>query len=190
MTVCESKSPDLATALLRDAVFSHERLLRLYCTAPGAFWRHDIDVSLEAAVQMARFAQLAGVRATFYVMSVGEFYNPFSRAGAQALSAIHNAGHRIGLHCDYRSGDVWHTVERQRRLLMGPYAEIIDPALVSFHMPPQDVLWRDFTEFENAYASRWEGRYLSDARREWSLEKELRVANDMQIALHPEHWFR
>ena len=56
-------------------------------------------------------------------------------------------------------------------------------------MPPKSVLWRDYSGFESAYARRWEGRYVSDSRREWTAEKEARVTNDMQIALHPEHWF-
>lgn len=153
-------------------------------------WRFDVDVSLEAAAKMARFAHLAGVLGTFYVMPVAEFYNPFSPAGAQALRAIHNAGHRIGLHCDHRGGDVTQAVEKQHQLLLSyGYEGIVDPGLVSFHMPRPSVLWRDFEGFENAYASRWEGRYTSDARREWDAGKEAMVRDDCQVALHAEHWF-
>jgi hypothetical protein len=166
---------------------STERLLRLYTTAPGAFWRHDVDVSLEAAAKMARFAQLAGVQATFYVMPRGEFYNPFSRAGEDALQTIHECGHRIGIHVDYRNGGVHQAVARDQNLMLS--LRYVNFDLVSFHMPPPEVLWRDFAGFENAYASQWEGRYLSDARREWDDTKEQRVSDDMQIALHPEHWF-
>jgi hypothetical protein len=45
------------------------------------------------------------------------------------------------------------------------------------------------TEFDNAYASRWEGRYLSDSRRAFGPLKEATVTDDMQINLHAEHWF-
>lgn len=178
MTVCEIRA---------TGGFTQEHLLRLFTRAPRAFWRFDVDVSLEAAAKMARFAELAGVRGTFYVMARGEFYNPFSRAGAQAISAIHNAGHRLGVHVDYRGGDV--SGKRERLLLATAYPLLVDTSLVSYHMPGPEVLWRDFDGFENAYAARWEGRYVSDARREWDADKEARVGDDMQIALHPEHWF-
>jgi hypothetical protein len=86
--------------------FSQERLLRLFTKAPGAYWRHDVDVSLAAAVKMARFAEVAGVQSTFFLNPRCDFYNLFSREGEQAKAAILDAGHRIGLHCDYRDGSV------------------------------------------------------------------------------------
>jgi len=169
--------------------FTTERLLRIMTKAPGAFWRHDVDISLEAAAKMARFAQLAGVQATFYIMPRGEFYNPFSRAGAQAISAIHNHGQRLGIHCDYRTGDIHDAVKRDGDILEVGYPGLFNLELVSFHMPPGSVLWRDFTGFENAYAPKWMGRYVADSRRQFGPEKEARVSNSMQIGLHPEHWF-
>jgi hypothetical protein len=167
-----------------------ERLLRLYTSAPGAFWRHDIDVSLAAASKMARFAELAGVKATFYVMARGEFYNPFSLQGAKSIGAIIDAGQRIGIHVDYRPGpDVRTVVERDIALFVAAYPGVFDLQLVSFHRPPPEVLWREFPGFQNAYAPEWQGRYVSDARGEWDAAKEARVSDSMQIALHPEHWF-
>lgn len=170
--------------------FTTEHLLNLFTKAPAAFWRFDVDVSLEAAAKMGRFAQLAGARGTFYIMARGEFYNPFSPAGARAVSAIHNTGHGLGLHVDYRAGDVNDTVARDTALLDRAYPGLFDLAAVSFHMPPPEVLWHDFYGFVNAYGSQWEGRYVSDSRREWNAAKDAQVNDDMQIALHSEHWFR
>lgn len=177
------------TVLTRDT-FTTEHLLRLFTTAPGAFWRHDIDVSLPAAGKMARFAELAGVRCTFYLMARGEFYNPFSPEGERTVDDILTAGHRIGLHVDYRDGSVTEHVDQDRALMASGFGPgIIDPRLVSFHMPPSCVLWRDYTTFTSAYAAEWEGRYLSDSRREWDETKDALVGDGMQISLHPEHWF-
>jgi hypothetical protein len=143
--------------------FTQEHLLRLFTTAPRAFWRHDIDVSLAAAAKMARFAKLAGVRSTFYLMARGEFYNPFSDEGADAVTEIAASGHRLGLHVDYRNGSVLAEVERDRALMVaGGYGDIIDPRLVSFHMPPACVLWRDYRAFTSAYAQR-SGRAATSA---------------------------
>jgi hypothetical protein len=186
--------------------FSQERLLSLLTKAPNAFWRFDVDVSLEAAAKMARFAQMAGVRGTFYVMLRGEFYNPFSRQGQRAVSELVGAGHRVGLHVDYRryrgptppafwspaviTESVHQTVRHEKQLLNGSrLISLIDPASVSFHMPTSDVLWTDFSEFDSAYAPEWKGRYVSDSRREWSDEKEAQITDQHQVCLHPEHWF-
>lgn len=168
-------------------VSSREWLLRLFTKAPKAFWRFDIDLSLERAADMARLAQIAGITGTFYVMCRSPFYNPASRPGLRALREIDAAGQRLGLHVDYREGDVEQAVWEDVKLAMDwLYA---DPMPVSFHMPPATVLWRDFDGFDNAYASRWKGHYVSDSRREWTPEKEARVSDNMQICLHPEHWF-
>lgn len=170
--------------------FTPERLLRLFTTAPKAFWRFDVDVSLARAVDMAQLAQIAGIRGVFYVMCRSPFYNPFSSTGLAALEAIHAANQRVGLHIDYRGGDVLGVVNTDQDLARrGARRGLFYTELVSFHMPPPDVLWRDFYGFHNAYGTEWEGRYLSDSRREWGPDKEARVTNDMQIALHAEHWF-
>lgn len=168
--------------------FSHERLLRLFTSAPRAAWRHDVDVSLSAAVKMARFAQVAGVRSTFYLMPRSYFYNLLSSEGGEACEAILDAGHALGIHVDHRGGDPVGCVEYERRLVEAAYPAIFSSA-ISFHMPRPSVLWRDFGGFESAYASKWEGRYLSDSRREFGPDKEARVADEMQVNLHPEHWF-
>jgi hypothetical protein len=179
-----------ASALAPTSVddFSQERLLRLFTKAPGAFWRHDVDLSLAAAVKMARFAQIAGVSSTFYLNPRSDFYNLFSREGEETVLAIAGTGHRLGLHVDYRNGSVLRRVLSDRALVNAAYGPAFSNA-VSFHMPPTCVLWIDQSEFESAYASKWKDRYLSDSRREFGPGKENLVSDDVQVALHPEHWF-
>lgn len=173
-------------------------LLRLFTQAPKAFWRFDIDFSLDAAVRMAEFAQTAGIQGRFYVMATSSFYNPFSLPGIRALHQIKAHGHRLGMHVDERYGNetpgdlspAFTAVIRATELFEAiPGPRLVEPSLVSFHMPTPAVLWRNFVAFDNAYAREWEGRYLSDARREWGPDKEALVTNTTQINLHPEHWF-
>lgn len=184
----------MAAVNVRAADFSPARLLRLYVSAPFAFWRHDVDVSLEAAARMARFARLAGRRCTFAVMARSEFYNPFSAVGERALFEIADAGHRLVPHVDCRDGDARECVDADAALWHAAFPNLFDLGFVVFHMPSQDVLWRDFTSFgfDHAHAPEWEGRYVSDSRREWTPEKEALLERDggagMQVALHPEHW--
>lgn len=165
--------------------FSQERLLALFTQAPDAFWRHDVDVSLAAARKMAEMAQIGGVVSTFYLNPRSSFYNLFSGEGRATVRHILAAGHRVGVHVD-PIGDPEESALNDLQLVSSWYGEITFGRRVSFHMPNSLVLWRDFGHFENAYASKWEGRYLADSR-----GKPLNgnVTNDMQINLHPEHWF-
>lgn len=170
--------------------FTHTELLRLYVSAPAALWRHDVDVSLEAAATMAAFGHMAGVSCTFCVMPRNRFYNLFCEHSHQLLEQIVAGGHRLAIHCDYRGHDsVYRVVQRDRELVNTAYPDMFDLHFIAFHMPPAAVLWRDFDGFENAHGSKWEGRYVSDSRREWTPEKAASITDDMQVALHPEHWF-
>jgi len=176
------------TATLAPAQqFTRERLMRLFCTAPNAFWRHDVDVSLSAAAGMARFAELAGVKATFYLWPRSPYYNLFSLDGHRTIDTILEHGHQLGTHVDYRTGNVRDTVQRDRDLLEAAYPDLFTDH-VSFHMPPDRVLWADYPGFDSAYGSKWEGRYLADSRREFGPEKEALITDDHQVNLHPEHW--
>jgi hypothetical protein len=169
---------------------SRERLLRLFTQAPNAFWRFDVDLSLERALDMAQVCEIAGIRGTFYVMLRSPFYNLFSPEGRMVLERLEEYGQNVGLHVDHREPACPKQQVREDQLLAlhgGLYP--VNPRLVSFHMPPPGVMWRDFVAFENAYASRWRDRYLSDSRHEWSPEKESAVSDSMQVNLHPEHWF-
>lgn len=172
--------------------FSSDFLLGLMTRAPKAFWRFDVDFSLDAAVRMAEFAETAGVRGTFYVMATGSFYNPFSIPGTRALRAIYEHGHSIGLHVDERVGEDAHSAWSHTANLAVNGSGAIDALRVSFHMPSVDVLWQDFSEFTSAYAARWQGHYVSDSRREWDDEKTARLITNqgegVQVCLHPEHY--
>jgi len=181
----------ITTDVATPRAFTRPYLLDLYTKAPGAFWRHDVDLDLAAAVRMARFAQIAGVSATFYLMTTSDTYNLLGADGRAAIGSIWTAGHRLGLHVDDRAGILPEaTVQRAFAVVDVAFPDVFTRKF-SFHMPKRSLLWRSFDHigFESAYAPEWEGRYVSDSRREWDGEKEARVTNDMQICLHPEHWF-
>lgn len=172
--------------------FSPEYLLSLMTRAPRAFWRFDVDFSLDAAVRMAEFAETAGVKGTFYVMLTGSHYNALSTSGVHAIRRLQGHGHRVGLHVDERTSRTPHVAYARVARAAEAVGLGVDVHAVSFHMPSPDVIWVDMTGIESAYASRWEGRYVSDSRREWDETKTARLIENagegMQVCLHPEHW--
>src|SRR5262249_821300 len=68
---------------------------------PGAgdvFLRHDVDLSLEAAVEMAELEAEEGGGETYLLMTRSVFYNLASREGEDAIARLRELGHRVGLH--------------------------------------------------------------------------------------------
>lgn len=160
---------------------------------PDVTWRHDVDANLQAAVRMAELEARLGVRATFYIMSQSPYYNPWSWEGHEALRQINRCGHRIGLHLDLdlaraapiRPWQIAAMADEERCRLAGRVSRAL-----SFHCPPDSLLWVEVPGFESAYAPRWRDHYLSDSRGRFTLgDPEDHLERPLQINLHPEHWF-
>src|SRR6187200_1433978 len=70
------------------------------------FLRHDVDLSLAAAVQVAELEAERGVSATYFLMTRSVFYNLASAEGERALERLRELGHRVGLHAVYPHVDI------------------------------------------------------------------------------------
>jgi len=66
---------------------------------PGdVFLRHDVDLSLAAALRLAEFEAEADAQATYFLMTRSVFYNLASSEGERALARLRELGHRVGHH--------------------------------------------------------------------------------------------
>jgi len=63
--------------------------------------RHDVDISLDAALRLAELEAEAGARATYFLMTESVFYNLASAEGERALPRLRELGHSVGLHAVY-----------------------------------------------------------------------------------------
>ena len=78
--------------------------------APGALiLRHDVDLSLEAAVRLAEVEAEAGAWSTWFLMTRSVLYNLDSREGDAAIARLRELGHRVALHA------VWPHVDLDSR---------------------------------------------------------------------------
>jgi hypothetical protein len=62
--------------------------------------RHDVDLCLEKACEVAMCEFKEGIRATYFILLDTQFYNAFSSRGREILNKIRICGHEIGLHFD------------------------------------------------------------------------------------------
>ena len=74
--------------------------------AATASSRHDVDLSLDAALRMAELEADAGAHATYFLMTERVFYNLDSAEGERALARLRELGHRVGLHAVYPRVDL------------------------------------------------------------------------------------
>ena len=86
--------------------------------------RHDVDLSLDAALTMAELEAEAGAAATYFLMTESVFYNLASHEGRAALERLRGLGHRVGLHA------VWPRADLDERF---------DP-VVAWHNPDPEYL--------------------------------------------------
>jgi hypothetical protein len=141
--------------------------------------RHDVDLSLEAALALARLEAEAGAAATYFLMRESVFYNLDSAVGRAALEELRALGHRVGLHA------VWPNADLDGRF---------DP-VVAWHNPDPDFMR---VSVEGAVNAMEEGffdpaTYRSDSNQHWRSgcpEDDLRAGAFpwLQLLTHPEIW--
>jgi hypothetical protein len=139
--------------------------------------RHDVDISLEAALRMAELEADAGAAATYFLMTRSEFYNLASPSGEAALARLQALGHRVALHA------VWPHVDRDERL----------DAVLAWHNPEPEYMCQPVAGFVNVMESRWTTSYRSDSNQHWRQgcpHEQLRAGEFewLQLLTHPEIW--
>ncbi len=107
---------------------------------PGdLFLRHDIDLSLEAALAMAELEAELGVQATYLLMTESVFYNLASSEGAVAIARLRQLGHAVGLHAVYPNVTL---------------DDRFDP-VVSWHNPTPELMSEEIPGAINVYGMRY-----------------------------------
>jgi hypothetical protein len=141
--------------------------------------RHDVDLSLDAALQLAEVEAEAGARSTYFLMTQSVFYNLASSEGARAIDRLRGLGHVLGLHA------VWPAADPDERL---------DPVL-AWHNPEPDYMSRPVDGFTNVMEPPFfdSEHYRSDSNQRWrhGCPHEALARGEfvwLQLLTHPEIW--
>jgi hypothetical protein len=139
--------------------------------------RHDVDLSLDAALRMAEVEAEAGAAATYFLMTRSEFYNLDAQSGEDAVDRLRRLGHRVGLHA------VWPYVDRDDRF---------DPVL-AWHNPDPEYMREPVEGLVNVMEAPWADVYRSDSNQHWRQgcpHEELAGGSfeRLQLLTHPEIW--
>ena len=143
------------------------------------FLRHDVDLSLEAALEMAAVEHDLGVHATYFLMTESVFYNLLSPTGVRAQRQLRQWGHGVGLHAVY------------------PRAELDSrfDAVLAWHNPDPDYMSDRVEGATNVMQHPYfdPDRYRSDSNQRWrsGCPHDQLAAGEfawLQLLVHPEIW--
>ena len=148
--------------------------------APGVVvLRHDVDLSLEAAVRMAEVEAEAGAFSTWFLMTRSVFYNLDSEAGERAAARLRELGGRVAHHA------VWPHVDLDERFL----------PVVAWHNPDPEYMTAPIDGATNVMAQPWfdPDHYRSDSNQRWRHGCPHRCLARgepewLQLLVHPEIW--
>jgi hypothetical protein len=141
--------------------------------------RHDVDLSLDAALATAEVEHEEAVAATYLLMTRSVFYNLSSGEGEHAQTRLRQLGHRVGHHA------VWPHVDLDGRF---------DP-VVAWHNPDPDYIQAEIDGAVNVMRPPFfdEQHYRSDSNQRWrhGCPHEQLARHEfewLQLLVHPEIW--
>lgn len=146
--------------------------------------RHDVDLSLVAAVRVAEVEAEAGVWSTWCLMTRSVFYNLESEEGEWAIARLRELGGRIAHHA------VWPHVDLDGRF---------EP-VVAWHNPDGAYLMEPIDGATNAMSAPWYDppHFRSDSNQHWShrgrddeCPHDALAAGELDwlhLLIHPEIW--
>lgn len=151
--------------------------------------RHDIDYSMEKAIELAEFETNLNVRSTWFVLVSGAFYNVFSSEVREQIAELIAMGHEIGLHFDEtvyeKCNDFYQDYMIDKILMEKNLLESVtgvDVSVVSMHRPSKRMLNENLKVpgMINSYSKEFfdNFKYVSDSRRRWR-EDVKKIVNSM-----------
>jgi hypothetical protein len=146
--------------------------------------RHDVDLSLAAAVRMAELENEVGAWSTWFLMTRSVFYNLLSEEGERSIARLRELGGRVAHHA------VWPHVDLDRRF---------DP-VVAWHNPDRAYMNDPIDRAANAMGPPWydPARFRTDSNQNWRFKDRpghcphgelARGELDwLHVNVHPEIW--
>ena len=166
--------------------------------------RHDIDMSLDQAIEIAKVENEVGIFSCFFVRVHAKFYNALSVDSRRKLNLIEEMGHRIGLHFEedfYVNNDIFESISLEKSILDSFLKNKIDA--IAPHEPSrtgrmvfdsQQLLniGIKYQAYDDALLTKF--RYISDSSCRWrdgSFDEHLRERGTTNIYLltHPVWWY-
>jgi hypothetical protein len=166
---------------------------------PFVVLRHDIDISLHPALQIARIEQQLGIQATYFVLLRSPFYNALSQVNLDIMAQIRGYGHQIATHVDLNNYDNDCAKALAEIDLFARCFPDVNTELLTLHSPYEleRIPVQQIAELNRVYGSavRGEVAYISDSTGRWRYGQPLDSAafkahKPIQLLTHPVWWIQ
>jgi hypothetical protein len=165
--------------------------------------RHDVDISPELALCLARMETINGINSSFSFMLRSPFYNVLNSESVIVLTEIYNLGHDIFLHVDpFLYPDFYIGLKREMKIFR-KFFPFINADIYSLHRPKSLATteggYNSINHIpQNVSSKILFGRiidYISDSMAEWSngypIEREsFKQRKSIQLVTHPFWWMQ
>lgn len=188
---------DLLGHLTRDLAYTLCAFDSVPDDGPYVILRHDVDFSLELALDMATLDRECGVRSTFFVLLTAPYYDPLAPGNVERMKAMMKLGHEIGLHYDasLMEGMSPPAMRDELDRLADVLSSAIDRPIesVAQHKPASSKIRPQCPNFRDAYGSEYFEKiaYVSDSRMHFRV-RDLRAFfkenPKSQMLIHPVWW--
>jgi hypothetical protein len=169
---------------------------------PTLIIRHDIDISPDLALRLARIEATHGIYSSYSFMLRSPFYNILSPASVLVLNEINNLGHDIFLHIDpflYLNIDIGLMQEIE---ILRKYYSYLNDKVYSLHRPgalvDSEYNSESIINLQNVSSNILFGSwfdYVSDSMGEWrngypTKTNSFTKRNNIQLLTHPIWWIQ
>jgi len=168
---------------------------------PHVYWRHDIDLSPQRALKLAKIESSLGVRATYFLLLHSEFYNLLEPSVIESIHDILKEGHGLGLHFD---ASIYGDNEKEEIEKYLSFEKNIIETLwnvkieaLSFHNPDVGGFFKEdvLSGMRNVYGETMmrEYEYCSDSNGYWRFDRLYDLLHQenfkkLQVLTHPCWW--
>ena len=164
--------------------------------------RHDIDLCLVKALQIAKFEHQNDIKSTFFIMTKNPLYSLEEGKSRTILREIEGLGHDIGLHFDphiYEKDSTQSETALEKHISteLNYLAQFTStpPSCLSFHRPSKSFINGNINiaGVLNAYSPYFMEFYISDSSRFWRCGCPVEAINSNsygvgQVLTHPLWW--
>jgi hypothetical protein len=141
--------------------------------------RHDVDLSLAAALAVAEVEAEEEAWSTWFLMTRSVFYNLASTEGERTIQRLRELGHRVALHAVYPNVDLDERFDH----------------VVAWHNPDPEFMRADIPGVVNVMSEPFfdPDHYRSDSNQQWrhGCPHEQLAGGEfewLQLLTHPEIW--
>lgn len=167
--------------------------------------RHDIEFSVDRALNLARFeSEELGIQSSYLFQLRNNCYNIISDMNIEKLHIIQSLGHTVGLHCHMNHLDSIDKVKKAIDDEATVFSKLTNIRVdrFSFHRPSQFLLRNNikidglincydkaFFHYYDTPHNDLRVKYLTDSRHEWHHGHPLECQHQkVQLLTHPYSW--